>query len=300
MPLTAEDIGAAYRLILGRDPAAQDIENVTRQHETLETLRLTLLNSDEFHRKFDRICTSFVSRLKPILVSLQVPGAVDATLFEALTTEDTLQPASHVDPQNLKALYTKPRPERLKLRHVYGDLGAGAGEALRLPHRYLCSIARPGPRIYRLYRMACGPEGEAEMSFGTYLEYSLDSTPHRVELDNGQVRRLAGQQDMDGLGREPALLARALHNALAPDMLLGLFERPEALALRLSEDGFLSAPPPGLANHEAMDTEEGYAAALETLGDDARGILDAYTAWDGYLYEVCEGLLFPPSEPEAD
>ena len=295
MSLSSAEVETAYRLILERPPSSEEAARIAARCDRLDALRQTLLSSEEFHLKFDRIRDGFLRQLKPVLIHLRIPAAMDRTLSETLASADGLQPAVPADRESYEELCARPRPERRELRYVHGDLDSGAGAALRLPYMHLCAIARPGPRLYRLYRMACAAEGEAAMSFGSYLRYSLESVPHRVELDNGQVRRLAGQRDTGSLGREHELLPRALHSALAPDMILGLFERPGPLIRRLAEKGFLSASEPPVSG--APDPQDaGYAAAVDGLSDDERGIFDAYTAWDSYLYDVCEGVLFSPAE----
>lgn len=302
MPLIPAEVETAYRLILERMPSPEETANAASSHDKLGALRQTLLNSEEFYRKFDAIRGDFAKRLKPIVVHLHIPEAVHPALFDALTSAETLQPPTLADVAEFTALCAKPRPERLKLRYLYGDLGAGCGANLRLPYMHLCTIARPGPRLFRIYRAACDTQDTSKMSFGTYLEYSLDSVPHRLELDNGQVRRLSGQQDTDSLGKESELLPRALHNALAPDMILGLFEHPDAVAAHLAEADILPAIRTVVSDDITADTlpdndfDKQYTAALNGLSEDERVIFETYTAWDNYFYDVCEALLFPTTE----
>jgi hypothetical protein len=301
MNLTSAETETAYRLILERTPSPDEIANAVSQHDRLSTLRQMLLNSEEFHAKFDAIRNGFLNKVTPVLVHLQIPEAVDPVLFAQLTDAQSLQPNTPADAETFAALCAKPRHERLKLRYVYGDLAAGAGAALRLPYMYLCTIARPGPRIFRLYRAACDAQSDATMSFESYLEYSLDSTPHRLELDNGQMRRLAGPPTADGFGQEKDLLAQALHNAFAPDMIFGFFEDIKAITDRLGKEGLVVAPSQGplhaVGSSKANDTEDQtFSRALAGLGKDARMIFDAYTAWDNYLYEVCRALISPSGQ----
>lgn len=302
MPLNPAEAKTAYRLILERTPSPKETANAVAQHDRLGALRQMLLNSEEFYHKFDTIREGFLKTVTPVLVHLHIPEAVDPVLFSQLASAQSLQPATAADTDNFAVLCAKPRHERLKLRYVYGDLDAGAGAALRLPHMHLCTIARPGQRLYRLYRLACAAQGDTKMTFGRYLEYSLDSTPHRLELDNGQMRRLAGARTADGFGREQALLAQALHHAFASDMILGLFEETAAVTARLGDEGLTvtaSAADAGAhalsgASKEAADPE--FTRALDTLGKDTRRIFDAYTAWDSYLYDVCRALLCADSQ----
>lgn len=298
MPLTPGEVATAYRLILERTPSPEETANAAASHDKLGGLRQTLLNSEEFYRKFDAIRDGFAKRLTPVLVHLHIPEAVDPALFERLASAESLQPATALDADSFAALCARPRPERLKLRYLYGDLAAGAGTALRLPHVYLTTIAQPGPRLYRLYRAALAAQTDSKMSFGAYLKYSVDSTPHRLELDNGQMRRLAGPPDSAGFGQEKQLLAAALRNACAPDMIFGFYEHSAALAHRLTDEGLADVTPPaqeptGAAAPPATQrtAEQEFTSALNTLNKDERAIFEAYTAWDGYFYNVCTALL---------
>jgi len=299
MPLSASDVATAYRLILERTPAPEEAASVAAQYEKLGTLRQDLLNSEEFQRKYTQIQGSFLKQIKPVLIHLQIPEAVDPELFTQLYAAEALQPATSADNDSFAALCTAPRPERRKLRYVFGDLAAGAGQDLGLPHIYLCTIAPPGPRIYRIYRAACSGDEGTDMSFGTYLEYSLDSPPHRLELDNGQIRRLAGATTLDSLGREKELLANALHAALAPEMLLGFWGVGMALAPQLAQRGFPleDTAPPSAPPSTPDSTDADYTAALAALDKTARTIFDSYTAWDSYFYDVCSALLSPDAAP---
>jgi hypothetical protein len=306
MPLNPAEAETAYRLILERTPSPEEIANAVNQHDKLGALRHMLLNSEEFYRKFDTIREGFLKRINPVLVHLHIPEAVDPMLFSQLAAAQDLQPATPADPDSFSALCAKPRHERLKLHYIYGDLTAGAGDALNLPFMHLCTIARPGPRLYRLYRAACDAQGASKMSFGTYLEYSLDSLVHRLELDNGQVRRLAGPPDASEFGREKELLARAFHHAFSPDMIFGFFEDTAALARRLGDEGLMTSQPPDTApttdektSEDGSTADHEFTRALDALGKDARIIFDAYTAWDTYFYDVCRALLSTTSAETA-
>ncbi|MCJ7874835.1 hypothetical protein [Phaeobacter sp. J2-8] len=290
MALTPAEVESAYRVILERIPSPDEITNASNRHDKLATLRQTLLNSEEFYRKFDKIRSDFNARLKPVLVHICIPEAVDPGLFEVLATATDLQPATVVDDESFAALCAKPRPERLKLRYVYGDLAGDVGPSLGVPYLRLCTIRRPGDRLYRLYQQACRSENDNKTSFGTYLKYSLESEAHRLELDNGQIRRLAGQRTLDSLGQEQEVLTCALHTALAPDMIFGFAENSAALLDRLAKKDLDLAPG---SMSQAPDVSKDYKAAVAKLDKNERAIFDTYTAWDNYLYDVCEALLSP-------
>lgn len=297
MPLTPAQIETAYRMILERTPSPAEINHVAQQHDKMNPLRHMLFNSEEFHRRFNQIHDTFTQKLQPIVVHLHIPEAVNADLFAALRATPLLNPATATDAEEFEALCNQPRPERLKLRLVYGDLTPAAGAKLGLPHVHLCTIAQPGPRLFRMYQAASAAQEETKMDFGTYLANSVDSLPHRIELDNGQIRRLADDRTANGLGRENALLTAALHAATAPDMIFGLYEQTDTLLERLIHEERLSPrdlPPREETTRGPRQTDQTYETALRGLGKDQRIIFDAYTAWDTYLYDVCAALLHGP------
>lgn len=311
MSLTSREIETTYQAILDRMPSPAEIANTVQQHSSLKALRQAIVSSEEFYLKFQAMRTTYEARQTPILVHPLIPETAGDALLDALATAPELQPARQTDEDGIAPLRSLPRPERLKLRLVQGDLDFAAGARLALPYRTLCILRRPGPRLWRLWRLIC-PTAAAgattgatagatnspdTMRFGDLLEYSLNSVPHRLEMDNGQVRRLAGTSSEDGFGSEPALLRRALHMALAPDTVLGLAEHPASVLEALSARDLIahpeSCPPDDPDDMAALDE------ALAGLSKAQRAIFDGYTAWDDYLYEVCAALLFPPSNKEA-
>jgi hypothetical protein len=291
MPLTPAEIEVSYRLALERTPSPQEVTNIINQHSTLEPVRQILLNSEEFYSKFNKMRASFEDRQIPILVHIDSPETRPERLAQYLDDAVELEPGHEVDPAGFEAICAMPRPERLKIRYIRGNLGINAGEALNLPWRRLCVLRQPGQRIFQLYCTAKEdtPNDADDMSFGTYLEYSLQSVTHRTELDNGQVRRLAGRTTPDWLGQESLLLRHALHAAMDPNTILGFFEQPDLLIQTLNEHGGVKRTAP--ESSSISSTIKGYDNALNKLSVEHRLIFNGYTAWDNYLYDVCMALI---------
>jgi hypothetical protein len=300
MSLTSTEIDLAYRLILEREPSETEVAHVAAQYDDLMTLRRAFLNSEEFGRKYNRMRATADAQMPPVLVHLHLPKTAGTSLAEALSAEPALQPNAMYHDDNLDELRALPRPERRKLRYVRGHLSMGAGEALGVPYRYLCMLRRPGPRIFSFYQFvrrtrthpAHALLNEQNMSFGDYLEYSVGAVNHRLELDNGQMRRLSGEFRHASLGQETRLLRLALHKVLAPDVILGMVERIDQLIERLVAEGYLSSTDVKRVN--ISPNPDLYESAVASLTDDQRLIFDSYIGWDSYFYDVCEALLFPP------
>lgn len=298
MSLTQHDIESTYQAFLDRAPSQAEAANIAQQHASLKALRQTILNSEEFYVRFKTMRATFEARQHPILVHPMIPEAAGDALLDALATAPELQPLQETDAEGIAPIRALPRPERLKLRLVQGDLDMTAGAALDLPCRSLCILRRPAGRLWRLWRMLCPSDsGPDAMSFGEFLDYSLHSVPHRLEMDNGQIRRLAGDRSEAGIGREPALLRAALHIALSPDTVLGLAEKPMQVLEALADRNLMSLPETALPDDP--DDTDALDNAVAGLKDVQRRIFDGYIAWDDYLYQVCAALLHPPVR-EAD
>lgn len=299
MGLSKTEAEQAYRSIFDRVPTQEEIENAIAHYPDLQTLRAAFLNSDEFERKYARMKEQQAAQQPPTLIHLHIPKTAGTTLAEALAAQPDLQPNMVVHDVTLDDLRALPRGRRRALRYIRGHLSLGAEEALGTPHRFLCLIRRPGPRIFSFYqfikRTRTHPThallNERNMSFGDYLEFSVDQVPHRLEIDNGQIRRLAGRFDPQGFGQEQALLRAAIRTALSPDMVFGFVEHFDMFARTLFAEGLLSDPDLKAVN--VSPNSDQYQSAVDSLTERQAGIFDSYTAWDTYFYDVCEALMMP-------
>lgn len=300
MSVTQTEVDLAYRLILGRKPSTDEVNAMVGQHENVASLRAAFLNSPEFENKFSQMVSQADAQFSPTLVHLHIPKTAGTTLAEALSKMPAMQPFKVVHDGTLDELRAMPKPHRRALRYVRGHLSMGAGEVLGTPYRYLSLIRRPGPRIFSFYQFIRRTRShptfnlmtERNMSFGDYLEYSQTSVAHRLELDNGQIRRLAGRfDDPDSLGRESALLRAALHNALSPKMLFGFVEHFDDYIQMLVDQGYL--PDAQVEKFNVSPNSSTYDDSVLALNPTQRRIFDDYTAWDSYFYDVCMGVLLP-------
>lgn len=297
--LPETEISQAYRLLLDRAPSTEEVASMGRQHTELQSLRTALLGSDEFAKKYAKLREQSEARRRPALVHLHVPKTAGTTLARALAKEPELQPELVIHDDTLADLRKMPRHRRLGLRYVHGHLSMGAGEALGAPYRYLCVIRRPGPRIFSFYQFIRRSRKhpahelltEKDMSFGDYLEYSVETMAHRLELDNGQIRRLAGEFRRPSLGQETRLLKTALHHALSPTMLFGFVEHLDSLLQTLADEGYLSGT--GIEALNTSPNSDLYDSSVDALSPDQKRIFDSYTAWDSYFYDVSRALLLP-------
>ncbi|MCR8550878.1 hypothetical protein M4578_23885 [Salipiger sp. P9] len=297
--LTKDEIVQAYRLLLARVPSDAELARMQERKHSYNSLRQSILSSEEFARKYERMQKTAAERQTPTLIHLHIPKTAGTSLARALKDEPLLLPARLVNDASLEELRALPRVQRQQLRYIHGHLSMGAGEALGTPYRYLSVIRRPGPRIFSFYQYICRTKThpthelltERGMSFGEYLDYSTTEMPHRLELDNGQIRRLSGSFTHKGLGQERQILKTALYNALAPNMIFGFVEHFGALLGSLVAEGYLSSA--DIPKRNVSPNSDLYDSAIAALTPGQKDIFDRYIAWDTYFYDVCEALLLP-------
>jgi hypothetical protein len=188
--------------------------------------------------------------------------------------------------------------QRAGLRMIFGHLSHGVGARLDQPVVYLCILRQPGPRLLSFYRyirrQADHPLhrllNERSMSFGEFLTFCLDHPTMRPEVDNGQMRRLAGRLAPDSLGHEHVAFRLALEHAFAPDMVLGLTERFTAFLDDLVVRGLIRSH--SEARENAAPETASFEEARAALTPEQAALLSHFTEWDQKLYEICETYLF--------
>lgn len=303
MSITPQEVDLAYQFFVNRTPAEEERAWMVENHDSLQSLRNAFLTSSEFEQKYSHFQVQLSTQQTPTLIHLHIPKTAGTSLIQALQKEPQLQPHMLVhDGEGVDRLAAMPRAQRRALRYVHGHLSSSVGDAFDLPYRYLCVIRRPGQRIFSFYqfirRTTDHPSfallTDNDMSFGDFLEYSVDSMDHRLELDNGQIRRLGGNSFPSGLGHESQLLRVALHTALSPRMIFGFVEHFPLLVRSLVDEGFLTDP--DIESFNVSPNADAYDQAVAELTEDQHMIFESYTAWDRYFYDVCETLLLPQTE----
>ncbi|UWR24420.1 hypothetical protein [Sulfitobacter sp. S190] len=289
MTLDSDTVRMGYRLILDRTPGDAEIKAGQEGFGSLQAMRQAFFKSREFKRKYARICEAMDENRAPTLVQLEIPGTGAGALRDQLLAQNALQPSMPVSDDISDTLRQLPHAEQRGLRFIYGDLVYGAGDALENPHHYITLIADPGVRLHSLWHPY-----RTDGSFGSFLEAGLEDTALRLEIDNGQIRRLAGNLAAEGIGQEKGLLQSALHRALGPDMFVGFADAPQSLLDVLGDNGlFDGAAPPHVAPVLALSQ---YDSDLGTLTPPQQQLFESYTAWDTYLFTVCRQFFLPNAQ----
>src|SRR5690606_22679639 len=105
----------------------------------------------------------------------------------------------------------------------------GVDRLIPQPSIYLCLLRPPAARILSFYRYVLRTSNHPlheecrskNMSFGDFLCFAERNTSLRVELDNGQIRRIAGRSGSDSLGQEGEIYEQAMVNIFSENMLFG-------------------------------------------------------------------------------
>jgi len=301
-------IELAYKLFLDRTPSEQEVENMATNQTTLAGLRRVFLNSAEFNTKFSNFRANAERKaVARTLIHLHLPKTAGSSLTKILAPNHARGTQLTVGDASIDTLKKQPPQQRRAISFLFGHMSHGVARHLPQKHTYICVLRRPGPRLLSyynyLYRTKDHPSHPTvkgqEMTFGTFLEWSSDpQNAHRGEVDNGQIRRLAGYGMRKRYGEEAALLPIALSNLLAPDMVYGLTEYFDDFVKRLHTRGLIK---------EKVDIRENAAPnpasldeALTKLSPGQKELYDCFIRWDQKLYNISEQLYFAGTSAKQD
>jgi hypothetical protein len=298
MSLTKHEIELSYRLFLGRQPSAQETEQMLANQTSLDSLRRVFLNSQEFRSAHREQKSEKSASSGRTIIHLHIPKTAGSSLSRLLVSDT--QPNERITiGDNSRDQLTSLPPARLsQLKLIFGHLTHGIAETLPQRCHYVSVLRQPGPRILSFYRYVSRTDHHPlhekltrqNMSFGDFLEFTAANPQFRMEVDNGQIRRLGGNMEVSGLGHERALLRHALHNVFAPNFTFGLTDHFDGFQKRLVKQRLLSATTSIRENAAPMPGQ--LDAELDALSRKQRGIYNGYVAWDDQLYKICKSIYF--------
>ncbi|MEM6624828.1 MAG: sulfotransferase family 2 domain-containing protein [Pseudomonadota bacterium] len=300
MTLNPQDIELAYQLFLGRKPSPAETNRMQSNQTTLAGVRRVFLTSQEFQQNGgfgplpDKAGQTGKART---LIHLHIPKSAGSSLSRLLVKNTRPEQRLTLGNDGLAKL-RKPPGQLKKLRFIFGHMSHGVADMLPQRCHYISVLRRPGPRLLSFYRYVGRTDHHPlynivtnqKMSFGDFLDYTFAHPAVRFEVDNGQIRRLAGNMRQAGLGRERQLLRLALHNVMAPNFTYGLTEHFKNFQTRLVRQGLLSEATPIREN--AAPEPGKLDEALAGLNDGQREIYRGYIAWDSQLYSICRQVYF--------
>lgn len=232
-----------------------------------------------------------------VLVNIRIPKTAGTSLTAILAEAYSHAKVVYTDDFHLSNLTDMSAGARLDVGMVAGHILHGIGRLFLQRAVYITMLRDPAERIYSFYRYVRREDEhpinilflDHDYSFGEFLELGLSQESIRREVDNGQVRRLAGDMSPASFPDTPILYRRALHNLSAPDMLFGVSENFEGFLRRLVADGVL---PDVRAVH--ANTSPGTEPVLEEALADATPaqlqLLQDFIGWDQLLYNSASAV----------
>jgi hypothetical protein len=298
MSLTKHEIELSYRLFLGRQPSAQETDQMLANQTSLDSLRRVFLNSQEFRSAHCEQKMEASASPGRTIIHLHIPKTAGSSLSRILVSDTQPNERMTVGDNSRDRLKSLPPAQLSQLKLIFGHLTHGIAKTLPQRCHYVSVLRQPGPRILSFYRYVSRTDHHPlhetltgqNMSFGDFLEFTASNPEYRMEVDNGQIRRLAGNMKISGLGHERALLRRALHNVFAPNFTYGLTEHFDGFQKRLVKQRLLSATTSVRENAAPVPGQ--LDAELAALSRKQREIYNGYVAWDGQLYKICKSLYF--------
>lgn len=293
MALSEDYVRHCYRFILGRDPSPDEVAHWIASGVAEEELRQGFISSPEFKARYREVKGSpgWEPNRGQVAINIRIPktAGTSLTYIMAISYEGTAMiVGDDADPMKLRQLNIS---QRRRVTFVAGHLNYGVGDLFPQRVVYLTTLREPRERVYSFYRYIRrrddhplhGLVNSRCATFGDFLELAAEHGILRSEVDNGQVRRLAGDVTAAGFDDTPTLYQWAMHHLFAPDMLFGISEKFGDFVQLLVERGII--PKAGEANENTPPgNEPRLAEALAGASDEQLRLFDEFTRWDSSLY----------------
>ncbi len=291
--LTEESVISAYRYLLGRAPSDKEVATWMDRPMTLKQLRESFLRSKEFGHIYQS--TTGFSRWSPplgqVLINIRIPKTAGTSLTSIIAQSFPTDAVLYTDDRDLSNVTGLGAGERLKVGMVAGHIRYGLGALFPQRTLYVTMLREPIERIYSFYRYVRrttdhplnGLFTAHDLTFGMFLERGLKNYSVRCEVDNGQVRRLAGDMTEASFADTALLYRQAMHNLFAPNMLFGIASNFEGLLRRLVAEGIIREAKQLYAN-TSPDDELPLEDAIAEMTDHQLELLRYFTFWDDLLY----------------
>lgn len=295
MSVSEDDIRAAYRMFLGREASGDEIARMAQNVKSLAALREIFFDSPEFQAQIGLNRRNAGTEPEAV-VHIHVPKTAGTSLNEILRRDHEPDAVLQIAVHQMNQLLSRDQAGRRQVKVLMGHLQYGAARHLPQNSVYVAVLREPGPRIFSFYRFIMRSVThpmhqemkDRKTTFGGFLRRTLDKPGLRLEIDNGQTRRLAGQMLVPHVDYR-AMFATAIRNMAMPDMIIGTTERFEALLYTLYARGLIKS---GDNLYENVDkSAASYEAALEELDATERSLLDSYCYWDRLLHEAASLLV---------
>ncbi len=299
--MNRDEIIMAYRLILGREPKVSEVDAAEKRGLGAQTMRQHFLFSKEFSRKYTAMIRARAARLPRTVIHIHIPKTAGTSLNSVLGQNFPPSSRLAISSVTLDLLDDIPPLRRQSLKALHGHIQYGLADKLVQDCLYICVLRRPGPRVFSFFKFIGRSEthplndavGKSGMSFGAFLEYAADHPAARGEIDNGQIRRLAGPPAHGESSTINEVFRRAIAHAFAPDMMFGLTEEFDNFLQRLVGAGVISTYDP--VYHNVSPKGSDYDDAVKVLTQKQKDLLNEFTRWDNLFYDICKKYLLAPN-----
>jgi len=295
MPIETDEIIMAYRLFLDRDASSAEIRTMSLNIKDVAHLRRVFFESPEFQAQLG------LNRSNPgvrpeAVIHVHVPKTAGTSLNEILLRNHAPDAVLQIAIHEMGKLLALSPDDRRKVKVLMGHLQYGVARHLPQASVYVAVLRDPAPRIFSFYRFILRTDTHplhqkfvsAGLSFGGFLRCALDDAGIRLEIDNGQTRRLAGQMLIPAVDYR-TMFATAMRNIAMPEMIIGTTERFEALLYTLWTRGLIADAENCFEN--VSGESDRYAAAVQSLDAEEHGLMESYCYWDRLLHQAANLLV---------
>lgn len=232
----------------------------------------------------------------PVVLHLHIPKTAGSSLNRALIEQFRRRKVYDFHVERRQQFEDLPPEQRRQFDLVIGHMPYGLHRFLRTEYRYLFVLRNPAERIYSLYRYISRREdhplfsevGKGRMKFGDFLDYSQTRRDLRDDLDNAQMRQVAGDDAANVVSMRECLRLACEH-AFHQNTRFGLVERYREFLASLAHEGLVDP-----RSHFEENTQKNSRNLGDEIGDltlAQRDMLDAYCEWDRRFYAICAAAL---------
>jgi Sulfotransferase family len=228
--------------------------------------------------------------IRPTLIHIHIPKTAGTTINTLLGDAIRGKHFAYSLPGHRKMFEAMSQDERDRIDFIFGHFPYGLHKFFTRPVRYIASLREPRQRLLSFYHYVLSTEShpkhelvkEKTSDFSSFLRLALKDQDIRAEVDNVQVRMIAGKMEL--LDEYDGVLAAAFANIVAGDFFVGDMERVGEFTACLEHGLQLKCGPiPRLnASTQSVSFEE----EMARLAPDVRDILERFCRWDSILRAV--------------
>jgi hypothetical protein len=244
---------------------------------------------------------------RPLLIHIHVPKTAGTSINALLGGVVKGRHLAWSEPGQRERLEAMAQEERDRIDFLFGHFPYGLHRMFTRPACYIASLREPRERVFSFYRYVLHDETHPihahvklhTFNFSSFLKFALNDPLIRREIDNRQVRMIAGQMGLKASYAEA--LAAALAHATEPNFYITDSRHLPVLLARLERELHLQFGAIPVLNTSAGGS---FAEEMQKLAPDARAALARLVKWDcmlhGALMDAIAGKEDTPQPPAAE